>query len=112
MQSVTELLNAVDRADAIYYGPNPNRNKISDPQYDGWKKELADHLKLIQNNLALHPNSLLAPRQRDEIKAIQERINRKRSPLAMRNCSSTRSRPVTISVTGCSTCKRVLTSMK
>ena len=83
MQSVTELLNAVDRADAIYYGPNPNRNKISDSQYDGWKKELADHLKLIQNNLALHPNSLLAPRQRDEIKAIQERINRKRSPLAI-----------------------------
>ena len=34
------------------------------------------------------------------------------SPNAMRNCHSTRSRPVIISVTGCSTCSRVFISMK
>ncbi len=34
------------------------------------------------------------------------------SPAAMRTCSSTRSMPVTISVTGCSTCRRVFISMK
>ena len=33
------------------------------------------------------------------------------SPAAMRNCHSTRSRPVTASVTGCSTCSRVFISM-
>ena len=33
-------------------------------------------------------------------------------PSAMRNCSRTRSMPVTSSVTGCSTCSRVLTSRK
>ena len=32
------------------------------------------------------------------------------SPAAMRNISRTRSRPVTSSETGCSTCSRVLTS--
>ena len=32
------------------------------------------------------------------------------SPAATRSCSSTRSRPVTASVTGCSTCSRALTS--
>jgi signal transduction protein with GAF and PtsI domain len=35
-----------------------------------------------------------------------------RSPRAIRSCSSTRSRPVTSSVTGCSTCRRVFISMK
>ncbi len=35
-----------------------------------------------------------------------------RSPRAIRICSRTRSRPVTSSVTGCSTCSRVLTSRK
>ena len=34
------------------------------------------------------------------------------SPAATRSCSSTRSRPVTASVTGCSTCRRALTSRK
>ena len=34
------------------------------------------------------------------------------SPLAMRNCWRTRSMPVVSSVTGCSTCRRVLTSRK
>ena len=34
------------------------------------------------------------------------------SPLATRSCHSTRSRPVIISVTGCSTCRRVFISMK
>jgi hypothetical protein len=34
------------------------------------------------------------------------------SPAATRSCCSTRSRPHTISVTGCSTCKRVFISMK
>ena len=34
------------------------------------------------------------------------------SPRATRNCSSTRSSPVTSSVTGCSTCSRVFISMK
>ena len=34
------------------------------------------------------------------------------SPSAMRNCSRTRSMPVTSSVTGCSTWRRVLTSRK
>ena len=34
------------------------------------------------------------------------------SPAAMRTCHSTRSQPVTISVTGCSTCSRVFISMK
>ena len=33
-------------------------------------------------------------------------------PAATRSCSSTRSSPVTISVTGCSTCRRVFISMK
>ena len=33
------------------------------------------------------------------------------SPDATRNCHSTRSMPVTISVTGCSTCSRVFISM-
>jgi len=37
---------------------------------------------------------------------------RERLPGATRSCSSTRSRPVTISVTGCSTCSRVFISMK
>ena len=32
------------------------------------------------------------------------------SPIAMRNCSRTKSIPVTSSLTGCSTCKRVFTS--
>ena len=36
----------------------------------------------------------------------------KDSPAAMRSCHSTRSRPVTASVTGCSTCRRVFISMK
>ncbi len=35
-----------------------------------------------------------------------------RSPAATRSCHSTRSRPVIISVTGCSTCSRVFISMK
>ena len=35
-----------------------------------------------------------------------------RSPAAIRTCHSTRSRPVTSSVTGCSTCSRVFISMK
>ena len=35
-----------------------------------------------------------------------------RSPAAIRSCCSTRSRPVTSSVTGCSTCSRVFISMK
>ena len=34
------------------------------------------------------------------------------SPAAMANCSMTRSNPVTSSVTGCSTCKRVFISRK
>ena len=34
------------------------------------------------------------------------------SPAATRSCHSTRSRPVIISVTGCSTCSRVFISMK
>ncbi|CPU67575.1 Uncharacterised protein [Mycobacteroides abscessus] len=34
------------------------------------------------------------------------------SPAAMRSCSRTRSMPVTSSETGCSTCRRVLTSRK
>ena len=35
-----------------------------------------------------------------------------RPPAAIRICSFTMSMPVTISVTGCSTCRRVLASMK
>ena len=38
--------------------------------------------------------------------------NDSRSPAATRNCSATRSMPVTISVTGCSTWMRVFISMK
>src|SRR5690348_18065641 len=34
------------------------------------------------------------------------------SPSAIRNCHSTRSMPWVISVTGCSTCRRVFISMK
>ena len=34
------------------------------------------------------------------------------SPWATRNCHSTKSKPVTISVTGCSTCRRVFISKK
>src|SRR4030095_14615440 len=33
-------------------------------------------------------------------------VSGSRSPAATRSCSSTRSRPVTASVTGCSTCRR------
>ena len=40
------------------------------------------------------------------------RVNDKGSPVATRNCSRTRSRPVTSSVTGCSTCSRVFISRK
>src|SRR2546422_2173476 len=39
-------------------------------------------------------------------------VNGSGSPAAIRSCSATRSRPVTISVTGCSTCRRVFTSRK
>ena len=39
-------------------------------------------------------------------------FNPSRSPAAIRICSLTISRPVTISVTGCSTCSRVFASMK
>ena len=39
-------------------------------------------------------------------------VSGRRSPAATRNCHSTRSRPVIISVTGCSTCRRVFISMK
>ena len=35
---------------------------------------------------------------------------RRLSPIAIRNCSRTKSIPVTSSLTGCSTCKRVFTS--
>ena len=39
-------------------------------------------------------------------------LNESRSPAAMRICSFTMSMPVTISVTGCSTWRRVFISMK
>ncbi len=39
-------------------------------------------------------------------------VNPSGSPAATRTCHSTRSRPVTSSVTGCSTCRRVFISMK
>ncbi|SHX09224.1 Uncharacterised protein [Mycobacteroides abscessus subsp. abscessus] len=39
-------------------------------------------------------------------------VNCSASPLAILNCSSTRSTPAVSSVTGCSTCRRVLTSRK
>ena len=42
----------------------------------------------------------------------QKLIEETPSPAATRSCHSTRSSPVTISVTGCSTCRRVLISMK
>ena len=45
-------------------------------------------------------------------RAAAGRRSRSSSPSAMRNCSRTRSMPVTSSVTGCSTCSRVLTSRK
>ena len=39
-------------------------------------------------------------------------LNESGAPDATRICSSTRSMPVTASVTGCSTCRRVFISMK
>ena len=48
------------------------------------------------------------PGQRDVVLRRSEQL----LPAAMRSCRSTRSRPVTSSVTGCSTCRRVFISMK
>ena len=45
-------------------------------------------------------------------KRISDCCRVKRSPRATRSCHSTRSKPVTASVTGCSTCSRVFISMK
>ena len=42
--------------------------------------------------------------------AMSDCENGNGSPAAIRNCCSTRSMPVTISVTGCSTCSRVFIS--
>ena len=53
---------------------------------------------------ALIRNSMLCPR------AGRSVLQRSFSPAAIRNCSRTRSTPVVSSVTGCSTCSRVLTS--
>ena len=51
-------------------------------------------------------NSMACPR------GVGSSVKRSFSPSAMRNCSRTRSMPAVSSVTGCSTCSRVLTSRK
>ena len=57
------------------------------------------------------PRHKAAPRRRGRRGAPAPVSSGKLSPAATRNCHSTRSRPVTASVTGCSTCSRVFISM-
>ena len=44
--------------------------------------------------------------------ASAQPVRREQAPAATRSCSATRSRPVTSSVTGCSTCRRAFSSRK
>ena len=57
------------------------------------------------------PRHTAAPRSRARDRQLRL-PQRQGSPAATRSCHSTRSSPVIISVTGCSTCRRVFISMK
>ena len=58
------------------------------------------------------PRRRCAPRSRGRRSPARSCVSGSGSPAATRSCHSTRSRPVIISVTGCSTCSRVFISMK
>ena len=58
------------------------------------------------------PRRRSGPRWRARSGVMSSCANGSCSPAATRSCHSTRSRPVTSSVTGCSTCRRVFISMK
>ena len=65
-----------------------------------------------QEALVRDPRRRCAPRSRGREMASSSCVSGSASPKATRSCHSTRSSPVIISVTGCSTCRRVFISMK
>ena len=64
------------------------------------------------NAVYAQPESVVATGRLDAIDVAWSWRKGSGSSQATRNCHSTRSRPVIISVTGCSTCRRVFISMK